>query len=154
MRALVVAVALTAVAVALAGCGSSRTLQPALRGAGGERAAEFREIKVARSTNPVLLSIFPKMPRTQTCLIPSGGITSLELRGSCETTVHTASPRGEILRVVTFTERWTPLGCKARVCGRHHSWIVWVNIPTTVEPQRPVVIATHARGASPPQAND
>ena len=155
MRVLAIALALATGALAVSGCGSTKKAQPFWRGAGGGRAIQAREIKAAQEANPVL-SIFPTLPRTSTCLIPSGGITSQALRGTCETTIRWAYNWNESQGIVTFTERWQRPACPAgATCHnlRHHSWVVLVKLPATIN-GKAVVLATQTRGASPPQAND
>lgn len=154
MRVLALALVVASAALILSACGSTSKLSRAEAGAGAARAMQFREIHAAKASNP-LLSIFPGQPGKRACLIPSGGITSRKLHGSCETTVRWAENRHEPLQIVTFTERWKGPPCPpGGTCSSpYYSWVFWV-APSMSNTFRPVVVARHTRGAFPPQAND
>jgi hypothetical protein len=111
------------------------------------------EVRVARSSNVRLFSIFPKVPGERRCLIPRSG-RQQRFAGICQTSVR-SRPTHEPSVSVTFTESWWPhcppmAACSPRAL-RHHTWQViegetMVKLGTT-----PHVYATHSSGARPPQ---
>jgi hypothetical protein len=111
------------------------------------------EVRVARSSNLRLFSIFPKVPGERQCLIPDGS-TQQRFAGICQTSVR-SRPTHEPSVSVTFTERWWPhcppmAACSPRAL-RHHTWRV-IEGETIVTPRAKLhVYATRSRGARAPQ---
>lgn len=117
--------------------------------------ARIREdVRVARSSNLRLFSIFPKAPGERRCAIPDGARSRRPYSGICRTSVRSRQTHEPSVSV-TFTESWWPhcpplTACSPRAL-RHHTWQV-VEGETIVEPgTKPRVYATHSRGATAPQ---
>lgn len=112
------------------------------------------EVRVARSSNLRLFSIFPTVPGTRRCSIPDGALGTKPIPGTCQTSVR---PRRtmEPSVSVTFTESWWPhcppmTACSPRAL-RHHIWQVIEGEPIVKRGAKLHVYATHSRGATAPQ---
>jgi hypothetical protein len=114
------------------------------------------EVRIARTSNPRLFSIFPAVPGEERCAIPNHTPPPHYFRGVCQTSVRvrrTMEPSWS----VTFTESWGPscppgADCPASRLTRHHTWQV-VEGETIVKPgTKPRVYATRSRGAKAPQS--
>jgi len=111
------------------------------------------EVRVARSSDRSLFSIFPKAPGERRCLIPQHG-TQRRFTGICRTSVH-SRPTMEPSETVRFTESWWPhcppmTACSPRAL-RHHTWQVIEGETIVTAGSKPHVFATRSRGAKPPQ---
>lgn len=113
------------------------------------------DVKIARSSNPRLFSIFPKAPGERLCAIPDIAPRPRAFAGVCQTNVR-PRPTHEPSVIVTFTESWSPKCPAGAYCPtswrtRHHTWQV-VEGRTILKPgTKPHVYATHSRGARAPQ---
>lgn len=111
---------------------------------------------MARSSSP-LFEIFPGVPGEKTCAIPAGGITAINVQGTCRTIVRPA-PTHEPSFTVTFTETWSfecPPGtmCPLRL-PLHHTWTFLEGTPVST-PGAPLrILARTQSGLPAPQYND
>lgn len=113
------------------------------------------EVRVARSSNPHLFSIFPAVPGERPCVIPESPPSRKRYDGFCETSVRlrrTMEPSDS----VTFTESWEPncpLGadCAALEKNRQHTWHVIEGEPIIRPGAKLHVYATRSSGATAPQ---
>jgi hypothetical protein len=112
------------------------------------------EVRVARSSNPGLFSIFPKAPGERRCAIPADAPSRRTYQGICQTNVR---PRRTMEPSVSvdFTESWWPhcplmAACSPRAL-RHHTWQIIEGEPIVRPGAKLHVYATHSRGATPPQ---
>lgn len=116
--------------------------------------ARFREeIRVARSANPRLFSIFPKVPGARRCSIPDGS-TQRRFAGICRTNVR-PQPTMEPSWSVTFAESWWPHCPPMAACSprelRHHVWQVGEGETVVTAGTKPRVGSIRSRGAKAPQ---
>jgi hypothetical protein len=112
------------------------------------------EVRVARSSNPGLFSIFPKVPGERRCAIPADAPSPRRYQGICETNVRSRRTMEPSVSVA-FTESWWPhcppmAACSPRAL-RHHTWQVIEGEPIVRPGAKLHVYATHSRGARPPQ---
>lgn len=112
------------------------------------------EVRVARSSNPGLFSIFPKVPGARRCAIPADAPSPRRYQGICQTNVR---PRRTMEPSVSvdFTESWWPHCPPMAACSprdlRHHTWQIIEGEPIVRPGAKLHVYATHSRGATPPQ---
>jgi hypothetical protein len=114
-------------------------------------------VRIARASNFRLFSIFPTVPGKERCVIPHDTPPLRAYRGICRTRIRSRRTM-EPSWTVTFTESWGPscppsAECPASQLTRHHTWQV-VEGETIVKPgTKPLVYATHSRGATAPQGS-
>ena len=112
------------------------------------------EVRVARSSNLPLFSIFPKAPGERRCVIPDGASSRKSYPGICQTSVRPRPTQEPSVRVV-FTESWWPHCPPMTACSphalRHHTWQVIEGETIIKQATKPRVYATHSRGATAPQ---
>ena len=112
-----------------------------------------KEVRVARSSNLRLFSIFPAVPGERRCAIPDGAPSPRPFSGICQTSVR-PRPTHEPSVSVTVTESWwpncPPMACSPRLL-RHHTWPVIEGEPIIKPGAKPRVYATRSRGATAPQ---
>lgn len=129
-------------AVVLGGCGgggaASRTSGCGHGCNATLRGSKAAEIRAARDSNASLFRIFPSRVGTAACAIPTGRLTAVELRATCQTSVTYPATRGRYAEAfVRYRERW----------GRDHSasWTLIVQWPAEK------VVATQLHGDVSPQ---
>lgn len=112
------------------------------------------EVRVARSSNLRLFSIFPKVPGQRRCVIPNGAPSPKSYTGICRTSVRSRRTMEPSVRV-NFSESWWPhcppmAACSPRTL-RHHTWQVIEGQPIIKPGTKPHIYAIHLRGATAPQ---
>jgi hypothetical protein len=112
------------------------------------------EVRVARSANLRLFSIFPRVPGERRCVIPDGGPSTKSYTGICQTSVRSRRTMEPSVRV-NFTESWWPhcppmVACSPRTL-RHHTWQVIEGEPIIKPGAKVHIYAIHLRGATAPQ---
>lgn len=112
------------------------------------------EVRVARSSNPRLFSIFPAVPGKRPCVIPESSPSRKRYGGICQTSVH-PRPTHEPSVSVSFTESWEPncpLGASCALeKSRLHTWRIIEGEPIIRPGAKLHVYATHSNGATAPQ---
>jgi hypothetical protein len=110
--------------------------------------------RIREEVNVARVSIFPKVPGKEICLIPHGMPPGQSFRGVCQTSVRSRQTHEPSVSV-TFTESWWPhcppmAACSPRAL-RHHTWQI-IEGETMIKPEtKPHVYVTRSHGARAPQ---